>query len=1133
MKPVENSLNNSEQLLEILIKISNTYINIPVDEFDSTLNLSLAELGKFVKADRFYVFDYDFIQMTASNTHEWCAAGIEPQIEYFQSTPVDEMYDLINAHQNGKIMFVHDVNSLEPGSFLREVLEPQGIKSLLTIPLMNEAECIGFIGFDWVRKHHQYTENELKFLEFFAEMIVNFKKRLLSNQTTLNLMSELNKLNEELEKKVEERTAEIKKMSQIHQAIYENSSVTIMATNEDGIIEYINPAGVKLLGYDYDDLIGKQRPSFLHDKNELLELYLKDNTNGKISEEDMYLYFFDQIRDNTTEWNWIRKDGSMIRISLSQNTLRDSEGYINGYMGVIVDVTSEKKVLEKLENSERRLNALFQSHSAPMLIINPDNGLILDANKAAQNFYGYNFNDEKKSIYEINVTKDIDVKGKMNNAMSNQMNTFLFTHLLADRTVKYVEVHSTPIVFNEGNVLFSIIHDVTERREAEENQKNTMQLLQSLIQNLQFGTLFENAERKISLTNQTFCDLFHIPYSPDDMIGFDCVEAAQTTKLLMKNPEGFIDKIDKVLSQKNKVENQVLELLDGRFLEFDYVPIYQEKQLTGHLWNYRDITERTNQQNSTILQKNFANTLSSVFTIEDAINVSIKTFANFHDFDSGEIYLLNQKTNALELVVRKNVSDDFVEKLSSFSCDTPLFHIMTEGKSVYGKFNEILTNYEIENDINPILSVAIIPIIFKKEVIGSINLGSRKSVDFNNYIRTTVELMAIQFATALNRIRLTEALVSSQENFKNLFDTIDDFLFILDVKGNIIRVNKTVVEKLGYTEEELKTMHVLSVHPPQRREEAGIIVQNMLEGNELYCPVPLCCKDGTEISVETRVVHGEWDEQPVLFGLSRDTTESAKLMKTMEQTIQKEKELSDLKSRFVSMASHEFRTPLASILMSSETLQAYWKRMNDKQLDDKLNNIKHQVLHLESIVSNVMMVAKIQEGKITIKPQEINFNQLCIDIIDNFNAGERLTNKIVFISEFSNLIMSLDERLIIQVLQNLISNAVKYSQPEPIIKIELKLDKKFLLLIITDNGIGIPEKDQLNLFQPFFRASNTKNIEGNGLGLNIVKQSLILHGGDLCFESEVGKGSTFKMYLPVEIITHYELVFSQNNQQYL
>jgi PAS domain S-box-containing protein len=1124
MKSVEKSLKNSERLLEILIKISNTYINIPVDEFDSTINLSLAELGEYVKADRFYVFDYDFIQMTASNTHEWCAAGIEPQIEYLQSTPVDDMYDWINAHQNGKIMFVHDVNSLEPGSFLREVLEPQGIKSLLTIPLMNEAECIGFIGFDWVHNLHQYTDNELKLLEVFAEMIVSFKKRLLSNQTTQNLMSELNKLNEELEKKVEERTNEIKKMSQIHQAIYENSSVTIIATDKNGIIEYINPAGILLTGYDYNDLIGKQRPSFFHDKNELLEIYLKDHNNTNISEEDLYLYFFDVICDNTTEWNWIRKDGSLLRISLNQNTLRDAEGQENGYMGVIVDITSERKVLEKLENSERRLNTLFQSHSAPMLIVNPENGLIMDANKAAQNFYGYNFSDEKKSIYEINVTRNVDVKEKMNKAMQNQKNTFLFTHLLANGTIKYVEVHSTPIVFNEGKVLFSIIHDVTERRKAEENQKNTMQLLQSLIQNLQFGTLFENAERKISLTNQTFCDLFHIPYSPDDMIGFDCVEAAQSTKLLMKDPKGFIDMIDKVLSQKKKVENQVLELQDGRFLEFDYVPIYQEDQLTGHLWNYRDITGRTNQQNSTRLQKNFANTLSSIFTIKDALNVSINTFINFHNFDCGGIYLLNPKTKALELVVHKNVSDDFAEKVSLFSYNSPPFRIMTKGKSIYGNFNEILSDDEIINDKNPILSVALIPIIYKKEVIGSINLGSRKSVNINNYIRTTAELMALQVATALNRIRVMEALVSSQENFKNLFDTIDDFLFILDISGNIIRVNKTVVERLGYSEEELNTMHVLSVHPPQRREEAGIIVQNMLEGKELYCPVPLCCKDGTEISVETRVVHGEWDDQPVLFGLSRDTTESAKLMKTMEQTIQKEKDLSDLKSRFVSMASHEFRTPLASILMSSETLQAYWKRMNDKQLDDKLNNIKHQVMHLESIVSNVMMVAKIQEGKITIKPHEINFYKLCIDIIDNFNSGERLTNKITFISEFSNLVMSLDERLIIQILHNLISNAIKYSQPDPVVSIELKFDSDFVLLTITDNGIGIPEKDQINLFQPFFRATNVKNIEGNGLGLNIVKQSLILHGGDICFESVVGKGSTFKIYLPSAIITQYELV---------
>lgn len=173
------------KLLELLMRVASTYINLPVEGFDEEINHSLEELGRFVGADRFFIFEYDFDALTSSNTHEWCAEGIEPMIEVLQDVPVSELDIWLKQHRQGKVMRVADVQALGAEDPLRHILEPQGIKSLNTMPMMRENECIGFIGLDYVRNHHHFTEWEDKLLTIFAQMLVNVQVRVsLLNELT-------------------------------------------------------------------------------------------------------------------------------------------------------------------------------------------------------------------------------------------------------------------------------------------------------------------------------------------------------------------------------------------------------------------------------------------------------------------------------------------------------------------------------------------------------------------------------------------------------------------------------------------------------------------------------------------------------------------------------------------------------------------------------------------------------------------------------------------------------------------------------------------------------------------------------------------------------------------------------------
>ncbi|WP_369665458.1 response regulator [Thioalkalicoccus limnaeus] len=173
----QHALEQQTRLQEILMRISSTYISLPLTQVDQVIARSLGDLGGFVGADRAYLFDYDFDQRVSRNTHEWCAPGIEPQHERLQAVPNDLIPDWVAAHCRGQSMYIPDVGALPPASGLRQLLDPQGVKSVLAVPLMDGTHCLGFVGFDAVRSQYRYSAIERRLLTVFAQMLVNVRKR--------------------------------------------------------------------------------------------------------------------------------------------------------------------------------------------------------------------------------------------------------------------------------------------------------------------------------------------------------------------------------------------------------------------------------------------------------------------------------------------------------------------------------------------------------------------------------------------------------------------------------------------------------------------------------------------------------------------------------------------------------------------------------------------------------------------------------------------------------------------------------------------------------------------------------------------------------------------------------------------
>jgi signal transduction histidine kinase len=248
-------------------------------------------------------------------------------------------------------------------------------------------------------------------------------------------------------------------------------------------------------------------------------------------------------------------------------------------------------------------------------------------------------------------------------------------------------------------------------------------------------------------------------------------------------------------------------------------------------------------------------------------------------------------------------------------------------------------------------------------------------------------------------------------------------------------------------------------------------------------------------------------------------TERNQLLET-NLALEKEKEINKLKSQFISIASHEFRAPLTSILLSCHLLQNHNDTLSPESKQQHFNKIKSNVKHLNQILEDVLIIGKAEAGKLEFQPAPLDLTSFCIDLVKQIqiSAGEHyhinFIEQRLYDSKTENLPL-MDEKLLLHILTNLLTNAINYSPKGGEIRFELTYDQKSAIFRIQDKGIGIPEEDKANLFNSFFRCSNTSQISGTGLGLTIVKNAVELHRGQISVESELGVGTTFTVILPL------------------
>ncbi|MCK6650207.1 MAG: PAS domain-containing sensor histidine kinase, partial [Bacteroidia bacterium] len=386
-----------------------------------------------------------------------------------------------------------------------------------------------------------------------------------------------------------------------------------------------------------------------------------------------------------------------------------------------------------------------------------------------------------------------------------------------------------------------------------------------------------------------------------------------------------------------------------------------------------------------------------------------------------------------------------------------------------------------------------------------------------------------------------------------LFAYATEGILISNSKGEITKINPSAERLFGYAEGELVGKKIELLVPQKYR---GNHTEHRAKYNTNPHPRSMgkgmtlfgIRKDGKEFPVEISLSNYTANDELFVIAFIIDITERkqaeeklksysnelekrvedrtlmlreaiAELEKTKEEihaALEKEKELNDLKSRFVSMASHEFRTPLSTILSSVSLISKYNTIDTEDKKQKHISRVKSSVSHLTDLLNDFLSLGKLEEGVIKTIPQFFNLVDFSKDVILELQAVAKEGQNIKYTHCGNKEEVYLDNKLLRNILINLLSNAIKFSPENSEIFINSTIDHMSIKIEVIDSGIGISKEDQVHLFERFFRAQNATNIQGTGLGLNIVAKYVELMCGEISFNSELNKGTAFCITFPVE-----------------
>ena len=905
------------------------------------------------------------------------------------------------------------------------------------------------------------------------------------------------------------------------QNILETITETLFSLNTEYEFVFLSPAWSSLTGMQPSDSIGKPVlnwvvPSF---QPVLIQLWDELQQNpGEKGEVEI------QIRNKSEQTMWVRLNATYVQSEDGQGAFR----------GVIVKTDEKKKADLELEKSRQKLENIIHSVDDILYTFNPQE----------QSFTFVSSALEKKGIGVARDTQgSIPAKEWERVIEPQDLNVWTQAHSQLESngwfeaTYRVRPKNNAPVIWlhdsarrvysKEQNtwLIHGLLSDVTEMQKIKDRLQKSEKQFKSIALKLPAPLMIVDSQvKKVFFANEKVLEQVDIKAQEPDFEYF----MSQNKPLLR-----FLIKVSEDLNS-GKVYNKELELnIQGK-------TVWYRVSANGiHISQGASIAVVFNNINPIKVAEKQLYKTNQILGAINKVNVDLnesKPFELAMDKLLRALILSAQGSMGVMAEVQQQHAESPTLKVhaqvSQLENDAARTVFDCDESALANEINEIIASYPAGNyafyqlkkqaivnisqycaTFNNASEIILIPSLRGKEMLGVVLLGYTDKNTFDYERVDDVMPLVNGYAGFIHAHHINREKDSTQQLYNLISSNTLDVIAVHNPDLTFTYVSPSIEKMVGYSPAEIvgkKPSEIFGIPDPE---------EQLMEEKKMV--IPHTHKQGGVVDVEVlmKPIFDSDGKLKSYLAAARDVTEREHMLKDLESALEAQKELGALKSKFVSMVSHEFRTPVATILSSAELLQMSLlniQGINADHVNKHLNRIKHEVKRITNLLNDVLILEKHAQGKQTVSPQKV----LLIDILE-----VQLKEVFGFREDASRLkidpvppqlFINTDPQILQHIVINLVENALKYSDPPLPVKVSLKYDNQWIKIYVTDQGIGIPKKEQAFLFESFFRASNASKISGTGLGLSIVKQFVSLLKGTLHFKSEHNQGTEFVVTLPKE-----------------
>lgn len=656
---------------------------------------------------------------------------------------------------------------------------------------------------------------------------------------------------------------------------------------------------------------------------------------------------------------------------------------------------------------------------------------------------------------------------------------------------RYLLTRAKAIDFHENNAAAKIIGtitDVSKIRHLEEESAAGINRLKQVLTNLRTGILLEDVSGSTVCVNNEFCRVFNIPADPKSLEGINWTNTSEPVLKLVSDRASFLSHVNRLREERKLDVGNHLKLSDGRILSVDYIPISDGRGIFGHLWQCTDATDEAVFTRKNEEQKQFYE------TILHELPASINIFSPAYKYLFVNKYSINNDALRAWIIGR----DDFeyyrhVERDRSKAMERRALFMQAVNQQQPIKYVDIVRDADSQQYF--------LHIFYPYVVDGKVKL-------------------VIECCTDITEQKIEElSLIRERARIKDLIDVINDGIFLCDHEGDITYYNASFAKLTGIVPGD-SPINVLQL---LEDSDAWMFRKKLREIRDAHDAASGIAKIREKNTfVDYFITHSpSGNETSEIIGRFSDVTNQVYKEKTLNELVEKEKELNDLKTRFIRITSHELRTPLTSILSNMEILQLLFEkdRMDPtlaNKYEDYIERVVKEVYRMNNLLADLVVVGRIEDGKELFDFSEDNFEAFLGEIIEDlfwpYSDGRTLQYELINPEELQSVAFC--KRMFRHCIVNILSNAFKYSTGKPAPIMRVHAGRETVVIEVQDFGIGIQESEIAKVTMSFFRGSNVGNTFGTGIGLMLTDYIVKAHDGSLTIKSKLNTGTTVTIIIP-------------------